>query len=479
MWLQRLENVPLFLETWMQHQRRDAYWRHGSVSEDFGAIQCPVMLIGGWADAYTNAIPRMLEHLTAPRRAIIGPWAHIYPHDGVPGPAIGFLQEAVKWWDHWLKGARNGAMDGPMLWSWLEDSARPATTAAYREGRWVGDQTWPGKGIAMQSWSLGSGVLAQKPQPAADLTICSPQTVGIGCGEWMGAGCPGEMPADQRLDDGGSLVFDSAPLDRELDLLGFPVLELEFSVDRPVAQVCARLSDVWPDGAAQRTSYAVFNLNHLAGHNKPQRLEPGKRYRARITLKALGHRFLAGHRLRLAISTAYWPLIWPTPERVTLTVHAAGTQLALPVRSGQGLDGTSPFAAPESAPRTPVSKVADGFIKREVHHNLMTGAMTYVTDSEGGVFGEGVLRFDEIDTVVNHAMRREMTIHPEDPLSAHYRLLQRYEQKREGWDILIQTETVMTSTGTELILTGKLDAFENGKRVASRNWREAVPRNCL
>ena len=478
-WLKRLNEMPFWPATWMKHQARDDYWRQGSICEDYGAVQCPVLLIGGWADAYTNAIPRMLEHLKVPRRAIIGPWAHIYPHDGVPGPAIGFLQEAVKWWDHWLKGARNGAMDGPMLWSWLEDSARPATTATYRDGRWVGDQTWPSNNVTMQSWSLGAGVLAPKQQPAVDLPICSPQTVGVGCGEWMGAGCPGEMPADQRMDDAGSLAFDSAPLAEALDLLGAPVLELEFSVDRPVAQICARLSDVFPDGAAQRTSYAVFNLDHLAGHDKPQRLEPGKRYRARILLNALGHRFQAGHRVRLAISTAYWPLIWPTPERVTLTVHTANSRLALPARTSHSLDGTSPFAAPESAPRTPVSKVADGHIKREVHHDLMTGAMTYITDGEGGVFGEGILRFDEIDTVVNHAMRREMTIHPEDPLSAHYRLLQHYDQSRDGWDIRIETETVMTCTKTDLILTGKLDAFENGKRVASRNWRETVPRNCL
>jgi hypothetical protein len=421
----------------------------------------------------------MLEHLKVPRRAIIGPWAHLYPHDGMPGPAIGFLQEAVKWWDHWLKDAKNGAMDGPMLWSWLENSARPTSTATYRDGHWVGDPAWPSPSVIMQTWSLGPGVLAQAAQSPTDLSICSPQTVGLGCGEWMGAGCPGEMPTDQRLDDAGSLVFDSAPLEGDLELLGYPVLELEFSVDRPVAQVGVRLSDVFPDGAAQRASYAVFNLNHLAGHDKPQRLEPGKRYRARIALNALGHRFLAGHRLRLAISTAYWPLIWPTPEHVTLAVHTANTRLALPVRTMQALDGANPFAPPESAPLTPVSKVADGRIKREVHHDLLTGAMTYVTDGEGGVFGEGVLRFDEIDTVVNHAMRRELTIHPDDPLSAQYRIVQSYDLKREGWDIRIETDTVMTSTRTELILTGRLDAFENGKRIGSRNWREAVARTFL
>jgi hypothetical protein len=478
-WLKRLNEMPFWPAIWMRHPTRDDYWRHGSICEDYGAIQCPVMLIGGWADAYTYAIPRMLEHLKVPRRAIIGPWAHLYPHDGVPGPAIGFLQEAVKWWDHWLKDAKNGAMDGPMLWSWLEDSAQPLTTAPYREGRWVGDQSWPSPGIAMQSWLLGGGTLAQSPQPPADLTICSPQTVGIGCGEWMGAGCQGEMPPDQRIDDAGSLVFDSARLEHDLDLLGFPVLELEFSVDRPVAQVGVRLSDVFPDGAAQRASYAVFNLNHLAGHDKPQRLEPGKRYRARILLNALGHRFLANHRLRLAISTAYWPLIWPTPERVTMTVHTANTRLELPVRSGQSMDGTNPFAAPEAAPRTPVSKVADGHLKREVHHDLLTGVVTYVTDGEGGVFGEGILRFDDIDTVVNHAMRRELTIHPDDPLTAHYRILQSHDLKRDGWDIRIETDTVMTSTRSELILTGRLDAFENGRRIASRNWRETVAHKFL
>jgi hypothetical protein len=478
-WLKRLNEMPFWPAIWMRHPTRDDYWKHGSICEDYSAIQCPVMLIGGWADAYTNAIPRMLEHLKVPRRAIIGPWAHLYPHDGVPGPAIGFLQEAVKWWDHWLKAAKNGAMDGPMLWSWLEDSERPVTTTPYREGRWVGDASWPSPNIAMQAWSLGTGTLARSPQPNADLAICSPQTVGIGCGEWMGAGCPGEMPPDQRLDDAGSLVFDSALLERDLDLLGDPVLELEFSVDQPVAQLGVRLVDLFPDGAAQRASYAVFNLNHLAGHDKPQRLEPGKRYRARIVLNTLGHRFLAGHRLRLAISTAYWPLIWPAPERVTLTVHTADTRLALPVRTQQASDGTNPFASPESAPLTPVSKVADGRIKREVRHDLLTGAMTYVTDGEGGVFGEGVLRFDEIDTVVNHGMRRELTIHPDDPLSAHYRIVQSYDLKREGWDIRIETDTVMTSTRTELILTGRLDAFENGKRIGSRNWREAVARTFL
>ena len=94
MWLHRLEHTVLLVEHWLRHQRRDAYWQHGSVCEDFAAIQCPVYAVGGWADGYSNAIPRLLAGLRCPRKGLIGPWAHKYPHFATPGPQIGFLQEA-------------------------------------------------------------------------------------------------------------------------------------------------------------------------------------------------------------------------------------------------------------------------------------------------------------------------------------------------------------------------------------------------
>ena len=147
MWLERLENVPLFLEIWMQHQRRDAYWRHGSVCEDYSAIQCPVYAVGGWTDGYTNAIPRLLERLTVPRKGLIGPWAHAYPHFALPGPQIGFLQEMLRWWDHWLKGIDTGVMDEPMLRAWMTESVKPASHHETLPGRWVAEPSWPPPGI--------------------------------------------------------------------------------------------------------------------------------------------------------------------------------------------------------------------------------------------------------------------------------------------------------------------------------------------
>ncbi len=122
MWLRRIEETPAYIESWMTHQRRSDYWKQGSVCEDWGAIDIPVYAVGGWADGYTNAIPRLLAGLRGPRKGLIGPWAHNFPEEGVPGPAIGFLQESLRWWDTWLKGIDTGIMDEPMLASWLQEA---------------------------------------------------------------------------------------------------------------------------------------------------------------------------------------------------------------------------------------------------------------------------------------------------------------------------------------------------------------------
>ena len=147
MWLERLEGSPPFVDTWLSHQRRDAYWKQGSVCEDYSAIECAVYAVGGWADAYTNAVLRLLAGLPGPKKGLIGPWAHQYPHDGVPGPAIGFLQECLRWWDHWLKGQDSGIMDEPVLRAWMQEPVEPATFHAERPGRWVAEPSWPSAAI--------------------------------------------------------------------------------------------------------------------------------------------------------------------------------------------------------------------------------------------------------------------------------------------------------------------------------------------
>jgi len=477
-WLDRIATMPFFAALWLAHQRDDAYWQHGSIGTDYDAIACPVLAVGGWADSYTNAVPRVLANLRVPTRGIIGPWGHIYPHDGVPGPAIGFLQEAVRWWDHWLKGRDTGVMAEPQLRAYVEDPVPPEGTRTQAPGRWIGVAEWPSPTIAPLALHVSAdGALTQTPGTAGEVSICSPQSHGRAGGEWMGAGCPGEHAPDQRLDDGGALVFETAPLDADLSVLGVVRVELAVAADAPVAHAVLRLSDVAPDGRVTRVSYQVFNLTHRDSHAHPEPLVPGRFYDVAIDLNACGHRFRAGHRIRLAVATTYWPLIWPAPTQTTLTLRSADCRVILPV-----LPADAPEIAmlpPARGPLTPVTRLDQGMVRRYSQVDHVTGTTTYVTEAAGGVFGEGVLRFDDIGTEVSHDLRRELTIRDDDPLSAHYVLTQSIALGREGWRTRSDIRTEMRSDATHFHISAELQAYENGTCVATRQWAETIARDLM
>lgn len=475
-WLQRLEEMPLWPALWLAHPTRDAYWKHGSVCEDFSAITCPVFAVGGWADSYTNAVPRLLQGLSVPRRGIIGPWAHIYPQDGSPGPAIGFLDEAVDWWRQWLDGVTPSKPPAPGLIAYIEDTRPPITTLTDSPGRWVAEESWPVADRAPQILHFGDGVLAGQPDTGRTLSIKSPLYTGSTSGEWMGAGCRGEMPGDQRIDDGFSLTFDSPPLEEALDILGFPVVELELAADTPTAQIAVRLNEVAADGASLRVSYAVLNLAHRDGFENPALLEPGRFYKIRLPLKVAGHRFPAGSRLRIAISTAYWPLIWPAADAATVTVATAGCRLELPVRPGIAGEVAPILPPPSHGPKTPITQIRTGELERQATLDQLANVMTYVTDGRGGVFGEGVLRFDDVDVTLGHDLKRVLTIHGDDPLSAKSEVTETYDMTVAGRLFRSVVKTAQTADRTDFHMTGSLDVYEDGALVISRQWDETLPR---
>ena len=155
-WRARLESAPCPVETWLRHQCRDEYWEHGSVNEDYRAIRCPVFAVGGWLDGYSNAIPRLLANLEVPRLGLIGPHAHQFGHsERAPGPAIGFLQECLRWWDHWLGGRDTGIMEEPMLRAYMGEDVPAAAHYEHCPGRWVAEATWPSPRIETRTLHLG------------------------------------------------------------------------------------------------------------------------------------------------------------------------------------------------------------------------------------------------------------------------------------------------------------------------------------
>jgi putative CocE/NonD family hydrolase len=475
-WAKRIAHLPFFPAIWARRPLRDDYWKQGSVCEDFSAITVPVFAVGGWADAYTNAVPRLLAGLKGKRIGLIGPWAHVYPQDGTPAPAIGFLQEAKRFFDAFLHDRNTGIMDGPMLRAWIEDGAPPSTTRAKAPGRWVGEAAWPSPRIRWQTWHFGPGALKRRAQGPARLSIRSPLYAGASMGEWMGTGVPGEAPADQRLDDGWSLVFDTEPIERGFDVLGAPVLRLMVESDTPSAQIAIRLSEVAPDGAATRVSYGVLNLTHRNGHEAAEPMPRGRAVPVRLQLNDCGHAFTAGNRIRVSVMSACWPLIWPAPGLATLTLHLADCSLDLPVRPRGAGDADIAFEPPASAPPAPVERIASSRLERRFALDLLNDTARSTTIGEGGLFGEGVLRFTDIDTTVSHSLNRAFEIAGADPASAKSRIDQIYELGRDGWRIRIETVTEMTSDAAHFHMSGRVRVLENGALFAERHLDECILR---
>jgi predicted acyl esterase len=418
MWLERLHNMPLFLERWLRHQRRDAYWRHGSVCEAYSAIRCPVFAVGGWTDGYTNSVPRLLEHLDVPRRGLIGPWAHAYPHFAKPGPQIGFLQEMLRWWDHWLKDKPTGVMDEPMLRAWMTASHRPASHHETLPGRWVAEPAWPPRDRKPHRLFLADSGLALPSAPLAPRDR--------------------DQAGDQRPDDSRSLLFETPPLDQTMEILGAPVVTLDLACDKPVANLVVRLCDVHPSGESLRVSFGVLNLTHRDSHAAPSPLVPGERYRVRLQLNDCGAAFPAGHRIRLALSTSYWPMVWPAPHDATVTILDGA--LDLPARPSRPEDAALPIL-PAAETATPVRD-----------------SLGFELDTEG---------------------KYHLDVKDDDPTSAIAEM-RRAETKRRGdWQVRSDVWMRLSCTRDAFRLQASLSARAGDEEVCQRDWDCAIPRDLV
>ncbi len=485
-WRARLEALPNFPELWMREPWRSDYWREGSVADHIERIEVPVYAIGGWADAYANAVPRLVASLRSPAKGLIGPWAHAFPHLGVPGPAIGFLQEALRWWDRWLKDVPNGIEDEPALRVWMQEAVAPQPQYASRPGRWVAEADWPAKDLELRSLYLNAGGLAREPElddGGEALLLASPQTCGLRGGEWCGFGSDGEMPRDQRPDDGFSLCFDTERLRERVELLGAPTLRLRLRADRPTGNLIARLCDVAPDGTSLRVSYGVLNLAHRDGHEAPEPLEPGREFAALLQLNDLAHAFPAGHRIRLALSTSYWPIVWPSSEPTRLQLHPGTGCLVLPVRSPRPEDeALAAFESPDMAAPPAMRAVRKHDFRRRLAVDLTSNRFQY--QLEGSDFDDASLvHFEDIDLRVGYTLGKRFEIDEEDPLSALERVEQRATLARGDWRVSVRLAMQLTADTETFRIEGHLEAEEglagNEQRFARRDWDVRLPRRLV
>jgi putative CocE/NonD family hydrolase len=475
MWFNRLEGHQPFVESWLSHQQRDDFWKQGSVNENYGAIACPVYAVGGWVDPYTNSVPRLLEGLSVPRKGLIGPWVHAYPHIAIPQPEIGFLQECLRWWDHWLKGIDTGVMDEPMLRVWMPEFVPPQAQEPAWPGRWIAEAGWPPANIEPRIYILSDDHLMEAAQPPKSVTFQGAQTNGATAGVWCPYGGEFGMPTDQRTDDGLSLCFTSEPLQDPQEILGFPEVNLKLSVDQPDALLAVRLCDISPDGDSRLVSWGLLNLTHRDDHANPEPLEPHRVYEVSVQLNVAAYRLNAGHCWRVAISPTYWPHAWPSPAAVKLTIHTGvHSRLILPVREPSRLDDSlEPFGPPEGAPMLEYESLRTEDSSRKITYDVVTGLVQIVDcNDEGRNRLSNGLIYDSLSA-------NTYSIQEGRPTSAGVQCDRQIEISRGDWKIRVQTHSVMTGDRHNFYLTNVLDAFEGEARVFTKSWTKKIPRDMV
>jgi uncharacterized protein len=365
-WVRRIQTFEPWALTWLTEQIDGPYWRHGSVRPDYDRIDCPTMVIAGWADGYRNTSFRVMERLRAqgvPHRLLAGPWAHAATETALPGPRIDSLPEMVAWWDRWLRGIDNAVDDGladdrPCLTMFVRSSTRPSPVLDTHEGFWMREE-WPSPRMTTETRPLGGrpGYLVR-----AD----------VGVDAWID--CAGHLPwgqsGDQRFDDAASLTWE---WDAEsVTLLGHPTVRLRIAADRPSAHLSVKLCDVFPDGTSALVSRGTLNLAFRDGYDTGAPLVPGEVYDVEVELDACAYSFAPGQRMRVSVAGADWPNTAAPPDPVVLSIERG--ELSLPVWAG-----TSPYPAPALAPGGDSSEDAAG-VMWAVERDVLARTTSCVVD---------------------------------------------------------------------------------------------------
>jgi uncharacterized protein len=471
LWLERLEGEPFMLEEWLGHQRRDGFWQHGSICEDFGSFNVPCLVLAGWADGYRNTPLKAVEGLGPKAKAIIGPWVHKYPHFAWPKPRMDFHAVALRFWDCWLKGIGNGAEDDPHVTAYILDGPRPTIPRPQEPGRWVALDRWAAPRTTRLHLTA-DGRLTEDGGASGEVVVASPPDTGVMGGEYFTLKPGGELPGDQRSDDGGSVVFETDPLVEQIELLGFPVFQATLRCDAPTALLAARLVDVHPDGAARRISLGVLNLAHRDGSAKPAPMPAGEAVTVTLRLDACGYRISTGHRLRLSLSNACWPQVLPAPGAAPFTLELSAAAITLPL-----LGDHRDIAVPEPANPDPLPRYIEHAAPATRHayeRDLTAGEVRYSIHEDTGAF-------EHPDSgLVTRQVRDEIWSLPlADPDGAAGECRWTTEMRRGDWSVRTESVATLRCRADVFEIAAAVEAFEGDAQVHRKTWRKKIPRDLM
>ncbi|GAB7011490.1 hypothetical protein JCM31271_34330 [Halorubrum trueperi] len=311
---ERLEGTPWLFQA-LDHEYEDEYWKGTGI--DVSRIEVPTFAVSGWRDIAPRDTLDYVSKIDAPKRAILGPWRHTLPHRGRE-TAIEFRPQLLEWFDYFLKNEENDALSHPTITFWTERDGG----GKIDRGVWRATETWP-KATDDNVDALTFAVTPSGLQHTDEFTSGSVEieyehdhTVGMYSQDEFA------VPADTNGDDVRSLCFETDSLDDAVELTGNGTVDLRLMSSIPDPLVSVRIVDVSPNGDAMLITHRRLRASHRFGHDSRQEVTPGEEFDIQLYLKPKSHVFEEGHKIRLAISGAHFPVALPTRKQGTFRLHS-------------------------------------------------------------------------------------------------------------------------------------------------------------
>jgi putative CocE/NonD family hydrolase len=465
MWRERLErNAPWGLG-YIEHLLDGPYWRERSLRPDYDRIRCAVFVIDGWADWYCTPLLRAFASLKVPKRALIGPWSHMWPEEALPGPRIDGAHECLRWFDHWLKGLDNGIMNEPPVTLFIRDYSPPTPLLLHDAGVFRAENEWPPvRRCDTPFYFREDGLLNEVPpaQPGGSDRFVYPPLTGFTTGKHGGGPCPPWfMPGDQRADDALALTYTTTPLSAEVEVTGQPRAVVFLVATAPATSLVVRLCDVAPDGTSVLVTKGYLDATHRNGHTESELLIPGRTYALTVELLACAYRFAAGHRLSVSLSASDVQNVWPPPFPCAHTIARdpeRPSHIVLPLVPPQEPALAAPVFQPSPLPMPEASSLEPPryAVKKDLAQQTMT--VEYEAPCGAGI---------------NTAA---FTVSEKEPARAVVKAAYRMVIRQPEELVEVTTQAVTTSDANAFHLTVEAEIAINGRRHFHKSWERSVPR---
>jgi putative CocE/NonD family hydrolase len=321
--LAELRGVAPFYYEWLRHPPDDPWWNWAELRDKYARVHAAVLNLSGWYDedygpegATTNYLGLLVSRKAQrdPRtHLLIGPWIHGVQETAKtksgerefgPAAAINYDQVVLDWMDHYLRGINNGV-----------ERENPVRLFLMGENRWRNEPTWPPADAKLTSFYLAGGgpgkkggTLAQAAPSEEEFSVFASDPAHPVIDPYAGRlGAHDFRELAKRPD---VLIFDSEPLTKNIVVLGPITAEIYVSCDCLDFDLWVRLLDVAPDGTAfnlMSPGNDVLRASYREPQARRQLLTPGQTYKLTLPHMRTGNVFAAGHRIRVQISSSFFP----------------------------------------------------------------------------------------------------------------------------------------------------------------------------